>query len=116
MYVRQTWDVSRFINADVPQEDWDTSQFIEEPSTATHYLQKLSPFGTPRDQNTTMTNEIPMARFWNEFNEFYTAFIDDIDFYYAKPTRERQAQAAKEYDSLTPSVKRVRDQLTKYGG
>ena len=63
-----------------------------------------------------MPTEVAMARFWNEFNEFYCAFIEDIDFYYAKPTRERRAQAAKEYDSLSPPIKRVRDQLTKYGG
>jgi len=24
-YIRQTWDVSRFINLNTPEEDWDTS-------------------------------------------------------------------------------------------
>ena len=23
-YIRQTWDVSRFINLNAPEEDWDT--------------------------------------------------------------------------------------------
>ena len=95
--MRQTWDVARFINADVPLEDWDTSQFVEEQAN-THFLKQLSPFGTPLQYDPLMPAEVPMARFWNEFNEFYCAFIEDIDFYYAKPTKERQLQAQKEYE------------------
>jgi hypothetical protein len=33
--------------------------------------------------------EAAMAKYWNEFNDFYTSFIEDIDFYYSKPSPQR---------------------------
>ena len=38
-YIRQTWDISRFINQDDPQEDWDTNEFFE--GSTNHYLQDM---------------------------------------------------------------------------
>jgi hypothetical protein len=57
-----------------------------------------------------------MAKYWEEFNEFYDAFIEDIDFYYSKPSALRKKQAIAEFPSLSPAIQKVRTELTKYGG
>ena len=45
-----------------------------------------------------------MAKYWEEFNEFYDAFIEDIDFYYSKPSALRKKQAVAEFPSLSPAI------------
>lgn len=57
-----------------------------------------------------------MTKYWAEFNDFYCGFIEDIDFYYSKPSAQRQKQAIEEFPHLSANIQKVRTELTKYGG
>jgi hypothetical protein len=55
-----------------------------------HYLQDMQKeFGLRIQQR----EDASMAKYWDEFNEFYTAFIEDIDFYYSKPSPQQKQRA-----------------------
>ena len=52
-----------------------------------------------------------LKKSWREFNDFYQAFIRDIDYYYGVETE----MSYQEHD-LPPEIQNLREQLTKYKG
>ena len=66
-YVRQTWDISRFINADgTPQFD----ALLKAPAQA------------QKSRSPLEFREPAISKCWEQFNDFYIAFIQDIDHFY----------------------------------
>ena len=87
-YIRQTWDVSRFINLNAAEEDWDASRIFEAhegPGGVSSSFMPDEPMGMNDLSAIYGQNGPPqISKFWNEFNEFYCAFIEDIDYYYSR--------------------------------
>jgi hypothetical protein len=52
-----------------------------------------------------------LKKSWREFNDFYQAFIRDIDYYYGVET-----ELSYQENDLPPEIQNLREQLTKYKG
>ena len=101
MYVRQTWDLNRFNKSMLNQQQLDQTQ--EEVTIFQADSFDLSMMNPDSDTLSLST----LKRSWREFNEFYLAFIKDLDYFHGASPKSSSSY-------VSPEVQQVRSTLQKY--